>query len=155
MATLDQICQLLGVSRAAVGDLVNSGIVVKLGPGEYNGPETCRRYIAHLKQRQADTPKLTAARVKLAEEKAKIAEMERRRLEGELVSAKQVRDAWITVISVCRTRLLAIPAKVAARVKMAGTIVEVAAIIRAEIYDALRELSTAEVVVGDDPPAAA
>jgi len=84
---------------------------------------------------------LTKARAKLASNKAQIIEMQRKRLEGELVAIADVDRAWAGMIATARSRLLAIPAKCAARVGMAGTTAEVAAILKEEVYAALNELA--------------
>src|SRR5258706_4607435 len=49
----------------------------------------------------------------------------RQRLTGRMVDLGEVARVWAARVTRCRTRLLAIPAKVAARVRMASTIVEV------------------------------
>ena len=50
-------------------------------------------------------------------------------------------SAWAAKIAVFRTTLLALPSKVAARVKMASTVSDVAKLIREEINGALAELA--------------
>jgi len=89
----------------------------------------------------SSTASLTKARAKLAHNKAAIAEMQRKRLEGELVPAAEVEMLWAHQVAVARARLLAIPAKCAVRVKMGQTTAEVATILRQEVYAALDELS--------------
>jgi hypothetical protein len=58
--------------------MVKAGIVVKRSPGDYDTAESCRRYIAHLRK-DAETPSLTAARVKQAEERTMLLESARGR----------------------------------------------------------------------------
>ena len=89
----------------------------------------------------SSTASLTKARARLASNKAAIAEMQRRKMEGELVPIDQVELAWASMIATARARLLAIPAKCASRVGMAGTTAEVAQILREEVHAALNELS--------------
>jgi phage terminase Nu1 subunit (DNA packaging protein) len=135
-----------GISIQAISKLRQSGIVVRVEAGRYDHAESCKRYIAsHRKQSEAPRPRrghgLPRARPRLPTWSDA----------AELVEADQVEMCWSRIVSTVRTRLLAIPAKCAARVRMASTIVEVAAILREEIYAALRELSRTEVIV-DDPP---
>jgi len=89
----------------------------------------------------SSTASLTRARARLASNKAAIAEMQRRKLEGELVPVDEVDRAWAGMIAMARARLLAIPAKCAARVGMCKTTAEVATILRQEVHEALNELS--------------
>jgi phage terminase Nu1 subunit (DNA packaging protein) len=89
----------------------------------------------------SSTATLTRARARLASSKAAIAEMQRRKMEGELVPLDQVEAAWASMIATARAKLLAIPAKCAARVGMCQTTAEVATILRQEVHAALDELS--------------
>jgi phage terminase Nu1 subunit (DNA packaging protein) len=84
---------------------------------------------------------LTAARARLTSDKARIVELQRKKLEGSLVPIDQVEALWAHQVAVARSRLLAIPAKCAARVGMEVTTAEVAEILREEVYRALDELS--------------
>jgi hypothetical protein len=52
------------------------------------------------------------------------------------------------VIRTVRARLLQIPSKIAARIRMVTSVVEAQAIVSREINEALSELSRAEVIVG-------
>jgi hypothetical protein len=81
MANLQQMAWLIDVSEVTVGKLVKDGIVLKKnGPGDYNGPETCRC---------ARQPKpRPAARTRLAES-ARAAELAQR--------AKEARNRRIAV----------------------------------------------------------
>jgi hypothetical protein len=78
MANLAGMTHVFGVSKVAIGNMVKSGIVVKRGPDDYDAIGSCRRYIAHLRK-AAEGPNLVAARVRLTEEKARMAELERAR----------------------------------------------------------------------------
>jgi len=154
MATLDAICDVLGVSAVTVGNLVKSGVVVKRAPGDYDGAQSCKNYIAHLRRR-ADAPSLVAARTRLAEERAAMAAIDRQMRTGEVIDVAHVEQVWTAIMSAVRTRALALPSKCAARVGMAKTTSEVAAILRAEVYDMLTELSQADVVTADEPAGSA
>jgi phage terminase Nu1 subunit (DNA packaging protein) len=87
------------------------------------------------------TAGLTAARQRLVENKAQIAEMERRKRQDELIEVAEVRVWMISAITVIRTRLLGLPAKCAARLGMATTLAERQSILKAEIYAMLTDLA--------------
>jgi len=93
-----------------------------------------------------------AERAKLTAEKARLAELERLERECALVPADQVAATWDGLAGVIRTKLLALPAKCAARVGMARNAVEVQAILKAEVHELLMELPGTAVRV-DDPAA--
>jgi phage terminase Nu1 subunit (DNA packaging protein) len=92
-------------------------------------------------QGMSATAGLTAARQRLVENKAQIAELERRRLEDELIEVAEARVWMISAITVIRTRLLALPSKCAARLGMATTLAERHSILKAEIYAMLTDLA--------------
>jgi phage terminase Nu1 subunit (DNA packaging protein) len=89
----------------------------------------------------SSTASLTAARARLTGDKARIVELQRKRLEGSLVAADEVEAVWAHQVAVVRTRLLAIPAKIAVSLGMATTAMERQDIVRREIHAALDELS--------------
>ena len=83
----------------------------------------------------------------LNKERAKLAKKQREKLtleiaekEGHVVSIDQVVDVQTSMISACKTRLLAIPNKAAAAVLSAGSLPEIQDILNAEIKEALEEL---------------
>jgi len=89
----------------------------------------------------SSTTRLTAARARLTESRAAVADMQRRKLEGSLVPIDEVEALWAHQVTVARTRLLAIPAKVAVPLGMAQNAMPRQEIVRREIYAALDELS--------------
>jgi len=84
---------------------------------------------------------LTAARQRFVEAKARAAEQEQRKREGELIEASEVRQWQLSVITIIRTRLLALPTKLAGRLGMASTLIERHEILKSEVYTMLRELA--------------
>lgn len=154
MATVntDQIARFLELTPQRINQLANAGIIPRIALGQFDFTPVVQAYIRYLRGRAGGPDELKDSRAKLTTAKAEIARIHRDRLAGKVIDVEAVEQAWSTVLSVVRTRLLALPAKVAARVKMAATVVEVAQIIRDEIYDILNELATARIAI--DPPAA-
>ena len=89
----------------------------------------------------SSTANLTAARARLTASRAAVADMQRRKLEGSLVPIDEVEALWAHQVTMARTRLLAIPAKVAVSLGMAQNAMQRQEIVRREIYAALDELS--------------
>ena len=86
-----------------------------------------------------DQARLIKAKADHEEHKSAIAELDRKLREGELLEADAVKAEWTDIVVKVRAKLLAIPTKVAASVLAAQDIAEVEALIKAEIYQALRE----------------
>ena len=91
----------------------------------------------------------SAERARLTREKAMIAEMERKRLEGELAPVEQFGMVARAIADVVRTRLLAVPSQVGARWGMVHNAIEAKHLVECEIKAALEELSRIEVGVGN------
>lgn len=72
---------------------------------------------------------------------ARIAEIELRKVEGELVVAEEVVDAWISVVGAVKARLLSIPTKAAPIVANENQAGECQIILEDLINEALEELS--------------
>jgi len=85
-----------------------------------------------------DPPQERARRDRAATRRLEIESAHR---EGQLLSADEVRAAWIRVLALVRTNLLGIPSKLAQR--LAGrSAPEIQAILQQEIHDVLRALAT-------------
>jgi phage terminase Nu1 subunit (DNA packaging protein) len=89
---------------------------------------------------------LVAERSRLTKIKADNAELEIRRLAGELVPAADIEAAWLAVAGVVRSRLLLIPSKTAARVVALKTPGEAQALLRKELNAALTAIATTPAI---------
>ena len=148
---IKQIAQLLVIKESYVHELVRDGVLPPpISRGHYALVPCVQGYIAFLRDRAhasqgSGSTAYASQRARLTKAKADAAELEARSKLGELVPAVEVRETWVALVSVMRTRLLAIPARVAARVMMAKNIVEIAGLIRTEIYEALDALAKGQV----------
>lgn len=138
-----------------VRQAVDAGELRRVGPNLFDPVDTVRRYIAYRERKLiaglGGGGSLARARQHLVVQKALIAQMERRQLEGRLIPLEQITTAWTAIAATVRTRFLAVPARAAARLGMIGTSVEVARIIREEVSAALEELSKFRVEALADP----
>jgi phage terminase Nu1 subunit (DNA packaging protein) len=141
---------LLNITPSHIGLLRKQGVFpVPTTTGEYPTVRAVRAYITYLKERLEGPGDATIGgdislakeRARLTKYKADVAEIERKQVLGELVAAAEIETTWRAMVGVMRTRLLAIPARAASRVTMARSIVEVAEILRKEVYEALDALS--------------
>lgn len=148
--TVAELSEVLGVTPHQIQKLATAQVLPKLAHGQYDLIQTVQAYIRFLKERSGGREYLDS-RSQLTKAKAEIMHMERARLAGTLIDIKAVEQSRAAAYAVVRTRLLAIPAKSAARVKMAPTVTEVASILREEVCDALSELANADVKIIDSP----
>lgn len=72
---------------------------------------------------------------------ANLAEMKQAEMQGTLIRADAVRSAWATKITGARDALLQIPSRVAPVLAATSDLVEVTALLEAELRQALAELS--------------
>lgn len=92
---------------------------------------------------------LTAERARLARNQADLAEMEVRRRKGELIEAEPLKAALATVHTAVRDRLLMVPSSACHRAHEAaerGGAGAIAEVYRAEIWAALQDIASAELV---------
>ena len=75
---------------------------------------------------------------------ANLAEMKQAEMQGTLIRADAVRAAWATKITGARDALLQIPSRIAPVLAANADLVEVTALLEAELRQALAELSTTE-----------
>lgn len=93
------------------------------------------------KGEQADHyTRLAKARADHEEEKARLAELERMQLEGELIPASEVEKRFIDAASRVKSRLMSVPGRVAPSVVAITDIIEADAVIKSAIAEALKEL---------------
>lgn len=112
------LCALLDISPAALTDLKKRGIAVHLKHDSYDLWATVTAYIAHLRGMaarwgsEAEAEGLTAARARLAREKADEAARRNAVARDELVKAEDVTRAWSDVLRKVRAGVLAVPSRI-------------------------------------------
>ena len=87
-----------------------------------------------------------AERSRLTKIKADAAEVEARKVAGELVPAADIQAAWLAVVGAVRSRLLAIPTRTAPRLVALKTAAEAQALLRKEINAALAALAATSAI---------
>ena len=84
-------------------------------------------------------------RARLTSAKADMAEMEREQMKDNLIPADDVADAWDTMVSNMRSKLLSIPTKSATQTFAAKNVTEAKKILKEAVDDALEELAAIRV----------
>jgi hypothetical protein len=122
----------LAISPEHVAVLAKEGTLPKAGHGQYK-LEGIRNYTMKQRALAANTGE-REAKQKLTETNAAIAEMKRQLLFGELIRYDEALSAFTAVISIIRTRMLALPSRCSPRIiGQASGVVEAAEIIREEV----------------------
>lgn len=146
MATIVEIAKHIGVTPKYVQDLINEGVIDRKDRGTYDINECRDAYIKKLREAAAGRANsgdlnLTDERARLAKEQADAKEMENAITRGELVYIEDVAKRVEVALSKVKTKILAIPTKVAPEAAAADDAKEVQALIERHIIEALNELS--------------
>lgn len=151
---------MFSLTAMRVQQLATDGVVVRKGRGKYALIDSVRNYVAYLRSKpknQHDGDPNTAEgkgyefhRARLTQAKADIAEIEAELLKGQSHDAAAVAKVWGDMITNARTKLLAMPTKLAAQLE-GLTIAERQDALRDAINAALSELADyrPEVVTGE------
>ena len=149
------IAKLLDLSERRVQQLSREGVIPKAERGQYDLIGSVRGYVRYLRDQavraQAGAPDYAAERARYIRARADLAEMEADTKRGSLIAADDVEAAWIAVLALLRTRLLALPDRLAPHVHEQTRVGDTRNLIRATIREVLDDL--AETHVQPDPEA--
>jgi len=144
------IATVLGISNARVQQLAADGVLPRAGVGLYDIPACVQAFVHHklVKAKASDITvhNLVAERSRLTKIKADAAEVEARKVAGELVPAADIQAAWLAVVGAVRSRLLAIPTRTAPRLVALKTAAEAQALLRKEINAALAAIAATPAI---------
>ena len=146
---LQTIARLLDLTPRRVQQLSNEGIIPKASRGRYELVPAVQGYVKYWRElslrSDGSGDDYNAHRTRLTKVKADMAEMEHDQMSNSLIPANDVRDAWDTMASNMRARLLGIPTKMAARVFAADDVNDAKKILKESINEALQELAAVEI----------
>jgi len=112
--------------------------------GFYPYPDAIQDYIKFLRE-GGSTTTMADAKLRKALADAEISEFEAARAAGRLVDASLIKQQWSKLATELRTRLLAIPSKLAPILTGKKRTAEIESLIRGEVNEALREISETKV----------
>lgn len=143
------IAKLLDLSERRVQQLSREGVIPKANRGQYELIGSVRGYVQYLRDQatkaQAGAPDYAAERARFIRARADLAEMEAEEKRGAVIPAEDVEAAWISVLALLRTRLLALPDRLAPAVHAETSAAGVRDVIRGAIREALEELAETDV----------
>lgn len=142
------IASMFGLTDRRVRQLVDEGIIDRVGHGRFSLIDTVNRYVSHLKlsgEAGMDESQLQESLdyEKYLHEKAKRekAEIELAHIKGKMHHASEVEKVMNKMLSDFRAKLLALPSKVAPSLIARDEIAMIEKMIQKDIYEVLQELS--------------
>ena len=151
MATAGQAARHICLSISRFRDLVDSGVIARASPGQYDLTVVRETYIPHMQKlaagRGADHgAALSTQRARLAT--AQAAEMKNAAFCGDLVSLSAVGKVWDREVQNIRERFLSIPGTCADRLTPYSPKdrIEIHEVLREVVYDALNDVADGKTV---------
>ena len=149
------IAKLLDLSERRVQQLSREGVIPKAERGQYDLIGSVRGYVRYLRDQavkaQAGAPDYMAERARFIRARADLAEMDAQEKRRSLIAADQIEVAWIAVLALLRTRLLALPDRLAPQAFEQPTVGETRNLIRAAIREVLDDLAEPDIEFETDP----
>lgn len=109
------LAEWLGVSKRAISDFVERGIVVKTEWNRFDLKRSVSLYCEHIRMaaagRGGDADDLTAERTRLAREQADQTAMKNAAMRGEYLSKTEVRHEWTSITRRLRNVIMAVPSR--------------------------------------------
>ena len=142
MSSVQDIAAHLEMAPSNVIKLIKEEVITKQDRGQYDLKAVRKEYIHYMRNRAGTQNNLDLAkeRARLAKEQADAKEMENALERGDLVYISSIVEEFKEQLIKCKTKLFAVPSKVAAEAHAAATIVEVQSIIEKSIEEATNEL---------------
>ncbi len=112
-----ELAERIGISMKVFERLAIEGVMVRVSRGRYMVFASVQAYIRKLTNAASgrDGGVTGAARARLLNAQAEVAEIKQAALRGEFLPAKEVEEAWTAEVRQVRSRLLALPARLGAK----------------------------------------
>jgi phage terminase Nu1 subunit (DNA packaging protein) len=148
------VARLLDLSERRVQQLSREGVIPKAERGHYDLIGSVRGYVRYLRDQalkaQAGAPDYAAERARFIRARADLAEMEAEEKRRSLIAAEQIEASWIAVLALLRTRLLALPDRLAPQAFEQSTVGDTRNLIRAAIREVLDDLAQPDIELEAD-----
>ena len=149
------IAKLLDLSERRVQQLSREGVIPKAERGQYDLIGSVRGYVRYLRDQaqkaQAGAPDYAVERARFIRARADLAEMDAEEKRRSLIAADQIEAAWIAILALLRTRLLALPDRLAPQAYDRHTVGETRTLIRTAIREVLDDLAEPDIELETDP----
>lgn len=150
VCSIRDLADLFDYTTQRVDQLVDDGIVVKRARGKYAIWESIRGLILHRDTKKKnqwdgggeDAGDYEAHRARLTKAKADVAEIGAAIAKGQAHDAGAVETVWTEMLMNCRSKLLALPTRLAPRLRKETDLAVVKDILEAAVTEALSELAS-------------
>ena len=142
-----QVARFLDITERRVRQLREEGIISEIRPGLYDLIDANHRYINYLRNRNPDSEEridYNAERAKLVKAKRENEEYDLRLKRRELHTSEEIEQVMTTMLINFKSRLSAIPSKLAPILSKKKDTAEIASLIKQQVDEALIELSDFE-----------
>lgn len=141
-----ELAEVLGLTARRVQQLAKEGILQPEGRGKFRLDNAVQSYIKFLGHSPAATASgekidLKVERAKLTKAKRELAEIELSTARAEVHHSEDVRRVMGGMLGAFRSRILAIPTKLAPRLVAQTDLAVIQDIVKKQLYEALSELS--------------
>lgn len=153
------LAQMLGLTQQQIKNLVDNGVVIKVGRGKYDAIQSVKNYIngmrdrEELRSKKPEEIRVMVEAQKLEHEavKTRKTQLQVMQMEGSLHHAEDVRAIWNNIVVAAKSRLLAIGVKVSPQVTGETDATVIKDAIDREVREALTEIKEydAGVLLGD------
>ena len=114
--TAADLAEILGVSKRAISDYVERGIIVKTGRNRFDLRKSVQLYCEHLRGIAAgrggdNVDTLATERARLAREQADQAAMKNAAMRKELIPAAEARQEWVSIARRIRNVVMSVPSR--------------------------------------------
>lgn len=138
LITQTETAKRLMISRETLLRYIKEGKLNRYEGGKIDEDEL-REYVK--RNRGANSPVLSKEKARHEKYKADLAELELKKKRGDLLEVEFVKKDWGRMVTACKTRLLAIPAKVSPQLPGCENAREMERMIKQHINQALEELA--------------
>lgn len=146
---LNVIAKLLDLSERRVQQLSREGVIPKATRGQYELIGSVRGYVRYLRDQaikaQAGAPDYAVERARFIRARADLAEMEAQEKRGSVIAAGDVEEAWIAVLTLLKTRLLALPDQLAPLAFDQSNVGDTRNLIRRSMREVLDDLAEPDI----------
>jgi phage terminase Nu1 subunit (DNA packaging protein) len=146
------VAKLLLLTERRVQQLTREGVLPKADRGRYELAPVIQAYVKYLRDRalpgeaEGLSEDFQKARARRTAAEASMAEMRAAQARGELIPAADVHEVLTAIFGRVRSKLLALPSKLAPRLLGVTSVNDAQEQLKAGVYEALSELAATRVV---------
>ncbi len=147
----DVVAKACGLTERRIQQLAKQDIIPRIRPGKYDLLKSMQAYIKYLTGAGAgDTLDQHGQKTRLLKAQADKAEIEAKRLAGAVIPADEVEAGWVSLVTMSKTRMLAVAPRAAPLVAVESEIDVCHKIIETLVYEAMAELAGTHVEIAGD-----